>query len=370
MKVTVNRKALQYIVGQAKVICPNKAYHKNVTHVLLKAENKKLVAMATNLAMWLTTSCEATITKKGAIAVETSQLNELLKAIHEDEVRLVLKKKTLEIQAGRKTAMLSGITEGEFYPMFQMKGQDLQISGLKSALNEVEFAQAKDESRPPLCGILFDFDGGQMVAADGFMMAIAKIPSPTKKGTLARWAAKKKMVHSLILPKECVKSLQSLFGDDPLTMQVPAQAIEDEKQLLRVSFRTGSLSVVCCTIDGNYPDYKQLIPANRKKVVFEQTDMKEALHYLWSAKPANKVVRIATAKGEMRLSATREGDEAVKTAIPVKGKIKIGMNIEHMRKIINQLNGQVVLTWDTKERPYKLTQNGSTYVVMPMFIPN
>ena len=223
-----------------------------LANVLLRTEDAGLKLTATNLEIGITYWVPGKIETDGATTVPARLLTDLVGSLPASEkVDLELQgADTLHIRAGRFATHVKGIDADEF-PTIQTAGErpTTRVSQkvLKRALDETAFAAASDEARPILTGVLARFEGSRLTlaAADNYRIAVRTIDilDPVEAA-------------AVVIPARALNELGRILADtdDPVEL-VLAQA---KNQVL---FHLEGVDIVSRLIDGQFPNYQQVLPA-------------------------------------------------------------------------------------------------------------
>jgi DNA polymerase III subunit beta len=223
-----------------------------LANVLLRTEDAGLKLTATNLEIGITYWVPGKIETDGATTVPARLLTDLVSSLPSAErVDLELQgADTLHVRAGRFATHVKGIDADEF-PSIQAAGErpTTRVSQkvLKRALDETVFAAASDEARPILTGVLARFEGDKLTlaAADNYRIAVRTIDvlDPVE-------------AVSVVIPARALNELSRILADtdDPVEL-VLAQA---KNQVL---FHLEGVDIVSRLIDGQFPNYQQVLPA-------------------------------------------------------------------------------------------------------------
>ncbi len=240
-----------------------------LANVLLRTEDAGLKLTATNLEIGITYWVPGKIDEDGAISVPARLLSDIVSGLPAQErVDLELKgSDRLFIRAGRFETHLRGIDADEF-PAIASFGErpTTRISQrvLRRALAEVAFAAATDEARPILTGVLTKFEGDKLTlaAADNYRIAITTIP------TLDAVAE-----TSVVVPARSYAELARVLADtdDPVDVILSVQKSQ-------VLFRVEGIELVSRLIDGQFPNYQQVLPASHAtRVEVDREDLLKAV---------------------------------------------------------------------------------------------
>ncbi len=352
-------------------------------NVLLATDQAMLKLSATNLEIAITTWIGAMVEEEGSITVPARLLTEFVASLPAERIDMVMTPRpmTLQLTCARSEARIHGTDAEEFPPIPTVEGGlaakiDPQV--LKTAISQVVFAAATEESRPVLTGVKLELEGDRftMAAADGFRLAVYR-------GHLAEPVGEP---ISIILPARTLSELNRFLGeqDSPVEMTMtPARG--------QVMFRLQNIEVVSQLIQGTFPNYSQLIPQSyQTRTVF---DLQELLRATRSAaifaRDGSQIIRLqmtpaaegTPSEGEGRrpgrvtISARAEemGDHQDEVDTYIEGdESKIAFNSKYLLDVLSVMErGEVVLETTTPSSPgvFKPTNSDSyVHVVMPMFV--
>ncbi len=255
-----------------------------LANVLLRTEDAGLKLTATNLEIGIASWVPGRIDTEGALTIPARLLTDVVGGLPSGErVDLVAEGATLSVRAGRFQTHLRGIDADEF-PVIPAAGDrpTTRVSQrvLRRALSEVAFAAASDEARPILTGVLTRFSGERLTlaAADNYRIAVKTIDilAPVED-------------TSLVIPARSYVELMRVLADtdDPVDIILaPARS--------QVIFHVDTIDLVSRIIDGQFPNYQQVVPTSHSsRAVVDRDSLLKAvrLSALIAAGAAN-VVRL------------------------------------------------------------------------------
>ncbi len=239
-----------------------------LANVLLRTEDAGLKLTATNLEIGITYWVPGKIETDGAITVPARLLTDVVNSLPNERIDLEVKDSDrLHLRCGRFETHLRGIDADEF-PAIPAAGErpTTRVSQkvLKRALAEVAFAAASDEARPILTGVLTRFEGDRitLAAADNYRIAIT---------TVAGLDAVEET--SVVVPARSYTELARVLADtdDPVEIILSAQ----KNQVL---FHVDGVDLVSRLIDGQFPNYQQVLPASHAtRVELDREDLLKAV---------------------------------------------------------------------------------------------
>ncbi len=343
-------------------------------NVLLSIDQSRLKLVATNLEMAISHWIGAKVEEEGEITVPARLLTEFIGSLPNDRVDISLSSgKTLELKCARYEARISGVDAKDFPPIPKVDEgitTKVEVEALRQAINQVVFAAASEESRPVLTGVDAQFDGDlvTLAAADGFRLAVYKLP-------LAQSVSEKAEV---IIPARTLNELSRLIGDDEETVDITVNP--DKSQIL---FNMKNTELVSQLVQGTFPQYSQLIPESYSARA--TVDVAEFLRATRTAsifaRDGSGIVRLVITPGgeltpgKMTVSARSEeiGDDVGEIDATVEGEeAKIAFNGKYLTDVLGVLReSQVALETTNPSSPGVIRPVGVDnylHVVMPMFV--
>lgn len=343
-------------------------------NVLLATDGGRLRLSATNLEVSITCWIGAKVEEDGAITVPARTFIDLVSALPPERVdmELIQRTQTLNLRAGRSEANIKGIDAQEF-PVIATPESDggIQVApeDLREAIEQVAFAAATDESRPILTGVLAKFeDSLTLAAADGFRLSVRKIALPHPVAD----------PFSIIIPARALAELSRISGEqkDPVTITITPTHNQ-------VIFQLTDIILISQLIDGNFPDYRQIIP--RERVTHTVVDTAALLKACKTAhifaRDAAHISRLhikpgsELAPGHVIVSATsaETGDDVSELDASIEGaEIEIAFNVKFLIDVLSVIRTpQVALDTTTPSSPGVIKPVGDAdfvHVIMPMHL--
>jgi len=224
-----------------------------LANVLLRTEDAGLKLTATNLEIGITYWVPGKIEVDGATTVPARLLTDLVGSLPGSEkVDLELQgTDTLHLRCGRFATHVKGIDADDF-PAIQTAGErpTTRVSQkvLKRALDETAFAAASDEARPILTGVLARFEGSRLTlaAADNYRIAVRTIDimDPVESA-------------SVVIPARALHELGRILSDTDDPVELVLATARNQ-----VLFHLEGIDLVSRLIDGQFPNYQQVLPAS------------------------------------------------------------------------------------------------------------
>lgn len=337
-----------------------------LSNVLLRAENGRLELTATDLDVTISCAVEANVKTPGATTIPVKKVFSIVRELNTPEIDLeVDDKNACSVRAGASFYKINGLAAEEFPPLQKFKENKkvtIPQAKLKSMLKKTSFAISTDESRYVLNGIFISLKDHKMtmVATDGRRLALVdeEVDFPeTSQG-------------EFIVPTKAVNELSRLLTDKgevevKFTENQVAFTLKDEKGF--------SLLIISKLVEGNYPNYRQVIPAEAKERVPLVRD--EFLHALRRAEimtsDKSNSVKMHFSQNNLAITANSPevGEARESIAVNYGGKeFAIAFNPAYLIEPLNALDQEEVYMELIDElSPGVLKTNAPfLYVVMPM----
>lgn len=379
MKVQVLQENLQRglsIVGRAVA---TRSTLPITANVLVSTDRGRLKLAATDLDISICAWIGAKIDEEGATTVPSRLISDFVAQLPAATVSLEVPQngRQLRLECARNDSTINSMDAEDFPRIPEIRdGVVVQFDpkALRRAIERVEFAAATDDSRPVLTGVHIKTEGSRltMAAADGFRLAVADITLPEAPSESLE----------VIVPARALRELSRLVGEsnEPVEMRVNPQRTQ-------VLFAMTDVEMVAQLIQGTFPNYNQLIPAEYgTKVVVNVDEFKrEARIAAIFARDGSGIIRLQMAPGEggmpgqLTISARADeiGDNEGKIDARVEGdSSKIAFNSRYLQDVLNVLTGWVALEMTSPSsqgvfRPVDengVADPGYVHVVMPMFV--
>ena len=334
--------------------------------VLLRAENDRLELTATDLDVTVVCSVEAKLKKPGASTVPVKRLFGIVRELANNEIDLeVDDKNTCAVRSGASFYRINGLSADEFPPLPKFK-EDKKVTlpqaTLKGMMKKTSFAISSDESRYVLNGIYISLKDHKvtMVATDGRRLSLVDEEAdidPKSQG-------------EFIIPAKTVNELNRLLQDKG---ELELRVAENQASFTLKDEKGGSVLIITKLVEGNYPNYRQVIPAETKERV--ALPREEFLHALRRAEimtsDKSNSVKLNFGKNKLEITANSPevGEAKESLAINYKGPdIAIAFNPRYMIEPLTALvDDEVYLELIDELSPGVLKIKGPfLYVVMPM----
>lgn len=218
-------------------------------NVLIKADISGLELVATNLELAVSTKIRAKVDKEGEYTINAKLLNDYISFLPKDNVEFELVDNQLVISSGKNSTKIKGLSANDF-PVIPnlINAEKIQIKALDfyKVAGLVNFSVTIDETRPEISGVLMYGDNEDLVlvGTDSFRLSEARV-KPISGVFNQR----------VIVPLKAINEISRIANDNKDSV---IQISAGEGQ---ITFDCGdNTTVISRLIEGNYPDYKAIIP--------------------------------------------------------------------------------------------------------------
>src|SRR5438270_2221101 len=231
-----------------------------LSNVLLRAEGDRLEFTATDLDVTIACAVEAKIKKPGASTVPVKRLFGIVRELTNVEIDLgVDEKNVCSIQSGASFYKINGLSADEFPPLPEFKEEKkvvLPQETVRGMMKKTSFAISTDESRYVLNGIYLNLKDHKMtmVATDGRRLALVDEDVDVAENSQGEF----------IVPAKAVNELTRLLQEKG---DVEIRYAENQASFTLKDEKGSSVLIVTKLIEGNYPNYRQVIPSETKERV-------------------------------------------------------------------------------------------------------
>jgi len=363
MKLSVSKEKLLEGLQTVQNVVSTRTTLPILSNVLLEAGDGQLRLTTTDLDVGMRGAIEATIEKPGAATLPARRLFTIVRELPSAEILLEVDSKSVaSIRCGPSFFKILGLPQEEFPPLPKFEGAKtftLRQKDLKDGLRKTAYAISTDETRYVLNGILFSFKDNKLtlVATDGRRLALVDIELEFPRSHEVE----------IILPTKAVTELARLVSDEG---DVKMSVSENQ-----VAFEVDGSLLVSKLIEGNYPNYRQVIPPEAKeRITLERESFLNTVHRvsLLSSEKSNSVKLVFSKNNIDIIANTPEVGEARESlAVNYKGRdFSIAFNPEFLMAPLRNLpTDEVFLDLIDEMSPGVIkVQSPFLYVLMPMRI--
>ncbi|WHZ23844.1 MAG: DNA polymerase III beta subunit [Nitrospira sp.] len=374
MKVRIGREELLTGLQRVQGVVEKRNTMPILSNILLEAKHEGAEIVATDLEIGMRGLYKATVLEAGGVTISARKLYEIIKELPNGEIELISSDNNwTTIQAGKSQFKVVGLPSSDYpaLPSIEREGlTPLTGAGLLELIRKTLFAAGDNDARYILNGLLVSLTTTEkkttllrLVGTDGHRLAVAE----REVGTTG--AKQPAQDIKAIIPKKAAQEMRRLLeegGDaEPL--------IGFTKNLM--IFRKSGLLLTSRLMEGNYPNYQQVVPKESgKRLVIDRGLLEGALRRVSVlSKDKANAVKVSFAPGSMTLFSSNPdyGEATEELAARYEGEdLNTGFNARYLLDALSVMDGESVsLQMDTALSPCLMQEAespGFKCVVMPI----
>lgn len=366
MKFNIEKKDFIRVLQKMQGIVEKKNTMPILANILIDADQETgtVNITATDLEIFIKDSCNATVNKTGTITVNARKLFEIVKELPEETMDVsVVGNERVTIKSGKAKFNIVGLPAKEF-PTFpaveEGKLARFEPGILKEMVDKTAFAVSTDETRYNINGFFLEKEDKniRMITTDGHRLAMVVKESEELPGEK----------EGVILPRKGVTELRRILEEKEgsFFLGITKKNVTMKKDTTLINIRL---------IEGEFPDYKQVVPKdNDKEVLADRENLLASLKRV-SILSSDRIkgVKFALESGKIVLSSSSPemGDATEEVAVDYEGDpLEIAFNARYFIDVLEATEQeQVQILLKDQLSPCILRPkdaSGYTYIVMPM----
>ncbi len=322
-----------------------------LSNLLIKTENGVLKISSTNLEIAITTQVRCKVEDDGEVTVVGKTINDLINNLPNKNITLQSGVGELRVETENYHTVVKTLPVEEFPLIPRVEGGitvNVDSQELKQSLDQVVFAASLNQTQPEISGVLFGVDGGvlRIVATDRYRLAEKTLKlSELVSGNL-----------EVILPQKTVIELSRVIGSQKGVVEL----VFNETQ---VSLSFNETQIISRLIEGQYPDYKQIVPTEFKIIVkTDKIALSSALKTVAVFSQSTKSVKFDFLEEGQKILLTAESSDLGKSKVELPSKIEGGsasliLNHHYVLDCLSSI--------DSKEIVVKIIDDNSPSLMVP-----
>jgi len=364
LKLTTKRTELVSKLSIVSRAVSTRAATQALSGILLSAADGSVALTATDGEMGLRTEMQAEVEGGGTSLLPGRLLAELARSLGDESVEIELREseRDVEIRSGGSSFHLRTLPAEDF-PHLPDEGEEplkIPAAALAETVDLVARAASRDDMRPVLTGVLVNASGQEMtmVATDSYRLAVKRteLESPIGGELEAN------------IPAKALREVGRLVGGEEVE-EVAVSLLSNQ-----ALFRAGGILLNTRLIDGQFPNFRQLLPESYEHDVrLPRGEFLDVARRVSQLAQRNAPLRLAFSQGELKVSASTPdvGDAEETMPAAFEGEpLEIGFNPEFLRDGIESVGGdEVMLRLISPLRPGLLQpvdNEDFRYLVMPI----
>ncbi len=370
MKITIGKTEFQQRLSDIQSVVEKKSTMPILSHFLLKTGKAGSTITATDLETAIREPIMAEVAAEGALSIPARKLFEIVREVEGDIQIETEDSQWIRVKAGPASFRIACLP-AEDYPLWPDMGSSEQIEveakQLARMIEKTVYASGESDTRYTLNGILFHLGpSGQdltVVGTDGHRMAVISMPLDGASGGAGTEEKK------LIIQRKAAIELEKFLS-----------AAEKAKIFMgknHVLFQTGEILFLTRLIEGSYPSYDQVIPANNEKkmVLSREAFIKALKRVSVMSRERSNAIRLDAGQDLLTLSSSNPdlGEARDEVAAKYAGEaVSLGFNARYLIDALNAMESEnVIFELQDPLSPTLLRPEGEPAyrcVIMPMRI--
>lgn len=364
MKISIAHDVLVAHLQVVARVASTRSAIQALSGVQISASQQGVELRATDMDIGLRSPIAAEVQRPGEVVLPARLLLEVVRRLPGPSVSIELRPEQgdVELVAGSATFHLRTL-RAEDFPGLPERGGDTTVTMPAPAFTEtiarVSRSASRDETRPILTGVLVSAEGStlRMVATDSYRLSVKEtaLEKPLAQGFEAN------------VPARALEELSRLAGAETESIEIGVRGNQ-------VVFSAGDATLSSRLIDGQFPNYRQLLPEQfEHELTLDTAEFLEVVERISLMAQKNAPLRLSFTDGELRVSAQTPdvGEASDSFAVPFAGEpFEIGFNPEFLiAGLQSAAADKVVLKLISPLRPGLLESadgSGFLYLIMPI----
>ncbi len=364
MELSVTQENLARALSAVGRVASNKAGLPILSNILLRTEGNRLLVAATNLEIASTYYIGAKVVKQGAVTLPARLVSEFVSSLPKGTVDLSTKGAHMTLSSGTFKSVINGVEADEFPELPSINEDEavkytIAVPDFKQALSQTIITSSSDTTRPVLTGVYWHSvdDALYLAATDGYRLSERRLVET--KSQIAAIVPTSSLQEALRTLTDSVNEVEILFDDT------------------QVRFRIGEAEITSRLIDGNYPDYRQLIPKESETVVtLDAAEFSRVVKIagLFARESGGSITLTADAeKQELSIHsiASELGENTSSAPASVTAAGQVTLNSRYLSEALNALDSdKIVFRFSGKLSPTVLAADEKnpdyTHIIMPL----
>ena len=360
LRVTCSKSELANALGIVSRAMSTRGAVQVLGGIHLHAAEGRLTLSSTDMEISLRASIACESPAEASAVVPGRLLTDLVRLLPDDVVTLAHEDGdgVLAVTSGKHASRLNVFSAEDFPRLPPTDGplSTVEASALLETIEKVGRAASRDESRPVLTGILVRFEGDKLVmaATDSYRLAVKETPLTSGGPDL-----------EAIIPARALQELARIAaGSDEIQLGVHEN---------HVIFSTSDVWLTSRRIDGQFPNYTQLLPeAFELELAVPRAQLLEVVRRAGLMAQRNAPLRLRFADGELTVSAQTQDVGEATESLPIEfagEELEIGFNPDFLRDGLDAVTGDTVqLKLINRLRPGLISspEESFWYLIMPI----
>lgn len=343
-----------------------------LNNILIEADQGNINFISTDLELGIVNKKRGKVDVSGKFTIDSRIFSEYISLLPNKKIDIELQENELLINCENYSTKIKGQDAEEFPVIPDIDNNNtyaVKTEELKKSLPQVSFATSNSETKIELTGVLFEINGEDlcMVATDSFRLAEKKIKLKQKASENIR----------VIIPSKAIQELTRILSNQKGDGDQNSGEVEMKISENQIKFLINGTELVSRLIEGQYPDYKQIIPNknNTNALVYRQELIRGTkMASIFSKSGINDInLDFPKNKNKIIISSIsgQSGENITEIESPVKGEDNaIVVNYRYLLDCLNNISAEkVVLELSDSNTPCTIKPENDEsylYIIMPI----
>jgi DNA polymerase-3 subunit beta len=363
MRITTTKQALVDCLNIVSKAVSSRTSIQVLSGALIEAGEDGIILSATDMEISVRAPLAGKVERPGSLVVPARIAADIARSLPVGEVTLEQSpgETQMEIRAAGSVFDLHSLPAADFPQLPTCVGDRFAVgkTAFTETVDRVAPAASRDETRPVLTGVLIQFTktSVRMVATDSYRLSVKETP----------------LQSSVAASVEVIIPARTLLELSRIAVGAPNETISILPTNNQILFEIGGISLVSRLIDGQFPNYRQLIPETFDyEVAVDHDELLEAVRRVGLLAQKNTPIRMRFADNSLSVSAESQDVGKAKETIPVQytgEDLEIGFNPEFFEAGVASVKEPLVyLRFISPLRPGLIKGKGEDfmYLVMPI----
>jgi DNA polymerase III subunit beta len=340
MKISLLQENLNLALTNVSRFVSSKNQLPILNNILLSTDQGRLKLSATNLELSINYWIGAKINQEGSITIPSKEITEFVSYLSVGKIDLELNNNLLNISSEKTNSEFTTTPANDFPEFPKINPEtlfEISLNLFTKSIDQISFSATTDDTRPVLTGVLciFEKETIKFIATDGFRLSLKEIKLETPLNL-------KKESLSFLIPARSLIEVTKLAKNE---QKIKIGLTTDEHQVV---FVLDDIELVSRLIEGDFPDYKKLIPENYSTKIFINRDellQSVKLASVFARESAN-VVKINIKNNNLKLTANAPqiGQNLIKLDSKTEGEnLEVAFNYKFLTDFLGVCKSNEIL---------------------------
>lgn len=332
--------------------------------VLFDAKDEGVTISGTDMEISIKAPLVGRVEETGAVVLPARIIMDIAKnlPVHEVTIEQRLGENQVEVRAGESLFTLHAMQASDFpqFPVFPLEnGFTVEKDAFLETIQRVAPSASKDETRPVLTGVLIHVtkNSVKMVATDSYRLSVKETAISTSVADRIE----------AIIPARSLTELARVGANSPADR---ISVVPSDNQVL---FDIGGISLISRLIDGQFPNYRQLLPERfESEIEVDREELMDVVRRVGLLAQRNAPLRLRFADNSLTVAAESQDVGKARESLPVRyegEELEIGFNPEFLHEGLGAVTGQhalVQLISPLRPAMLKGDDEDFLYLIMPI----